>query len=242
MRIIDCEQGSRLWLEARAGIPTASNFHRILTAKRLTLSAAREDYLGELLAERALGPRDEEDEFAGSRWVERGKALEPEARRHYAFQTDRSVQTVGFVGRRVSMAGIHDPQAYDVGCSPDGLVGEDGGLELKVPAPHTHIAWLAQKRVPPKHVLQVQGALWVTGREYWDFMSYHEKLPPLIVTSEPDPKVQAALDEVMPAFCAELEQWWKSLLLQGVQPWEPEPEPPEAEEEAPMRVPEPFTL
>ena len=75
--------------------------------------------------------------------MERGKALEPQARAFYAFHADADVRQVGFIGRRVSMADIQDPEAIHVGCSPDGLVGDDGGLELKVPLEHTHISYLA---------------------------------------------------------------------------------------------------
>ena len=89
MIIVNCEQGSREWTECRLGIPTASAFSRIVTPGG-KLSAAREEYQGELLAEWALG---EADEFGGTDWMERGKMLEPEALQHYAFYRDLQPDT-----------------------------------------------------------------------------------------------------------------------------------------------------
>ena len=66
-------------------------------------------------------------------------------------------------------------------CKSDGLVGDDGGIEIKCPLPHNHIAYLRAGDVPGKYIPQIQGCLWITGREWWDFMSYHPAMEDLIV-------------------------------------------------------------
>ena len=193
MITIDCEQGTREWIEARLGIPTASCFSKILTPGG-SLSKSREAYWGDLLAEWALGePRDEVP--VGLYWVERGAVVEPQARTHYAFHADVDPVTVGFVFRDSSRM---------VGCSPDGLVGDDGLLELKCPMAGRHISWLVRNEVPREHASQLQGQLWVTGRAWVDFMSYFPNLPAFILRVEPDPAYQDALDEHMPVFVDEL--------------------------------------
>ena len=217
MIVLDCEQGSRAWLEARAGIPTASQFSRIVTPSGKP-SAQAEGYVAELLAEHFLGPQ--EDDFAGSEWVERGRVLEPVARRYYAFHRDVDPQQVGFCGRRTSLEGLTVPDAYHVGASPDALVGDDGLLELKVPMPKTHLLWLARGGLPRQHVMQVQGQLWVTGRAWCDFLSWHPDLPPVLVRVEPDPKMQAAFDEHLQAFVDALAVGRDRLIAMGVQPFQ----------------------
>lgn len=205
MIVLNCEQGSREWVEARLGIPTASAFSRIVTPGG-KLSAAREEYQGELLAEWALG---EADEFGGTEWMERGKMLEPEALQHYAFYRDLQPERVGFVYR---------DEDQMVGCSPDGLV-KDGALELKCPKASKHLIYLAGGQCPKKYVPQVQGHIWVTGRPWCDFMSYHPGLPPLIIRVEPDAAYQAAFDNHMPDFIDELLKGQDRLREMGVVPW-----------------------
>ena len=192
MITLDCEQGTREWVEARLGIPTATGFSKILTPGG-KLSKSREAYWGDLLGESVTG--EPHDDLPSLYFVERGEALEPSARKHYAFQRDVDPVKVGFVFR---------DEGRMVGCSPDGVVGDDGLLELKCPKTGNHISWLARGVVPREHVSQLQGQLWVTGRAWVDFMSYHPGLPPLIVRVEPDPAYQAALDEHIPTFCDEL--------------------------------------
>jgi dihydrofolate reductase len=94
----------------------------------------------------------------------------------YEFMTDTKVIETGFI---LDNSG-------EFGCSPDGLVGEDGGLEIKCPAPHNHVDWSRKKVCPSKHYAQVQGCMWITGRKWWDFMSYHPDMKPFIVRVERD--------------------------------------------------------
>lgn len=178
MRVINCEQYSTEWWEARRGIPTASAFDRIITAKTGKLSAGALGYAFELVADLAqLGPEPWLNEPGyESAAMKRGTQTEHEARRFYEMERDVDVQRVGFC--------ITD--AGDAGCSPDGLVGESGGLELKCPLLKTHVGYLYRGGLPDEYKPQVHGSLIVTGREWWDFLSYAPGLPPLLVRVEPD--------------------------------------------------------
>ena len=204
MIVLDCEQGSQAWIDARLGIPTSSEFSRIVTPTGRASSAA-EGYTAELLAEWALGYPIKE--FGGTEWTERGKDLEPEARTYYSLQTDLDPKTVGFV---------YQDDRKMVGCSPDALVGDVGTLELKCPRADTHLLWLARDAIPKDHIIQVQGHVWVTGRLWCDFQSYHPDFPSLLKRAEPDDKLQAAFDEHIPAFIADLLEARDRLRAMGV--------------------------
>jgi hypothetical protein len=167
MRISNHEQGSQEWLQSRLGRPTASNFGRLITPTGKP-SASAEGYINELVAQRITG---EIPEFFKSEAMERGNELEPHAKAAYEFANDVEVVEVGLC--------LHDE--FECGASPDGLVGEDGGLEIKCPLPHNHVAYLRANEVPSKYIPQIQGCMWITGREWWDFMSYHPSMQDLIV-------------------------------------------------------------
>ena len=229
MIVLDCEQGSVPWVEARLGIPTASEFSKIMTPGG-KLSASRIPYLGTLVAEWALGDAAGDIEFGGNAWTERGQALEPQARAAYGFTRDVDPVTVGFVYRDETRLS---------GCSPDSLVGDDGILELKCPMAGHHLVWLAQDIIPREHVSQLQGQLWVTGREWVDFMSFFPGLPPFIVRAAPDPTYQAALDVAIPDFVAEVLDARERLRALGVTPYVPYQEQPDQQscQPAPPSVP-----
>ena len=205
MIIHPAEQGSLAWIEARLGRATASAFAKIITPGG-KLSKSREGYMATLLAEHFLG--EPVDEFHGTEWTERGTVLEPDAFACYAFRNDEEPIKCGFIYR---------DETELVGCSPDGLVGDDGLLELKCPMAGTHLMYLAQGAVPSAYVPQVQGQLWVTGRAWCDFMSYHPGFPPLVVRMAPDPRLQAAFDAHIPQFCDEMLEARERLLAMGVQ-------------------------
>ena len=167
MRVSDAIQGSDEWLESRLGRPTASNFGRLITPTGKASTSAQ-GYIDELVAQRITG---EIPEFFKSAAMERGNELEPAAKALYEFTNDIEVKEVGLC--------LHD--RYECGASPDGLVGDDGGLEIKSPLPHTHVSYLRDGGIPAKYIPQVQGCLWITEREWWDFMSYHPSMEDLIV-------------------------------------------------------------
>lgn len=181
----DIAQGTPEWLQLHTGIPTASRFDRLITPKKHEFSKAAEGFAVELATERLLGfPMS----FAGnnSDWMERGSALESEARRWYAFTQEVDVREVGFVF-------TDDRRA---GCSPDGLVGEDGILEIKCPSAHVHIGHLLG-RTNPVTDTQAQGQLYVTGRQWVDCLSYCPRQPPVLIRVQRDEKFIAALAEAV---------------------------------------------
>lgn len=181
MRISKHEQGTPEWLEARLGIPSASMFSKIVTTKGVWSTQA-DSYINQLVAERLTGVREETFQ---SHHMIRGTELEPEARDLYCLMNDVEVQEVGFC--------LHD--TLEAGCSPDALVGTAGGLEIKAPAPATHVEYLRGGVLPSRYKQQVMGCLWVTQREWWDFMSYHPSMKPLIVRVERDEEYIKELED-----------------------------------------------
>lgn len=190
-------QGSTEWLAIRAGIPTASCFDRVITPKGKP-SAQAEKYMYKLLAERLIG--HPVVEFAGP-WAERGKDLEADAAAYYESVRELTLESVGFVTN----------DAGTVGCSPDRLVGSDGLLELKVPAEHTHVAYLLKRGVDTDYYPQVQGQLWVTGRSWLDIMSFHPQMPAAIVRVERNEDYIDMLSRAVTAFSEDLERAWNDL-------------------------------
>ena len=229
MIILECEQGSVPWVEARLGIPTASEFSKVVTPGG-KLSASRRPYLGKLVAEWALGDAAGDIEFGGTAWTERGQILEPKARKAYAFTRDVDPVQVGFVYRDETRLS---------GCSPDGLVGPDGLLELKCPMAGTHLTWLAQDVVPREHQSQLQGQLWVSQRDWVDFMSFYPGLPPFLVRVAPDPTYQRALDLAIPQFIDEVLAARERLQALGVTPYTPYQDSGGASSETAKREPPP---
>jgi hypothetical protein len=196
-----CEQKSAEWWDLRRGVPTASAFDRILTPTKAQPSAAQDAYIAELISERSefVPPFVVRDGGFLTDEMAEGIRREPEARSWYAMQTDGDVRQVGFV---LSACGRW-------GCSPDSLVGEDGGLELKNPAPATHVQYLLAGGLPVEYKCQVHGQLIVTGRKFFDFVSYCPGFAPLLVRVEPDAfteKLRAELERFDAKYRAALER------------------------------------
>ncbi len=203
---IECEQGSRRWLEAKVGIPSASNFHRILTPKTLKPSASRVGYCHEILAEQLLGrPLDD----ATTEFMHRGTVLEGAARDWYSLQRDVEVDQVGFL--------LRDDKR--VGCSPDGLIGSIGGLEIKCPSAAVHLGNMLGD-APEKYACQIQGSLWITDRAYWDFVSHNPDLPPVMIRFERDEKLIAALASAVDDFLSYIDESKVKLMKLGLFPGE----------------------
>ncbi|WP_369723310.1 lambda exonuclease family protein [Bradyrhizobium sp. LLZ17] len=159
MQIFEVEQNSPEWLRARMGIPTASAFGQLLAKGE---GKTRRTYMLKLAGEIITG---EPMESFSNEHTERGHAMEDEARDLYTFQTGAELRRVGFVrnGR--------------AGCSPDLLIGDVGGLEIKTKLPHLLIEAILKDQFPSEHVAQVQGTLWVTKREWWDLAVYYRGVP-----------------------------------------------------------------
>ena len=153
MIIHKCEQGSDAWLAIKLGKVSASHFKDVLNQK-----TGRKLYMYRLLGERLSG-----ENCAGftNKNMDNGIELEPEARKYYEALYSVTIPQVGFV----------EKSDY-LGCSPDGLIGEDGGVEIKCVIPSTHVSYIDKNQMPPSYLPQVQGCLWITGRKWWDFVSF----------------------------------------------------------------------
>ena len=159
LEIINCEQGSPEWLKARMGIVTASEFKSVMAKGE---GKTRAKYMRTLAGEAYRGKSFER--YTNDH-MERGHAEEDEARNLYEFMTDNVVQRIGFMKRG------------RVGYSPDGLIGDDGLLEIKTKLDDLHIECLESDALPSQHKQQCQGGLWVSGRQWLDFVSYCPGLP-----------------------------------------------------------------
>lgn len=165
-------QRSKEWFAARRGIPTASRFDQIITAAKGARSSAQDTLIAELLAESLLPPQEGLIPQFVTPEMEHGMIMEAEARCAYELEfAPAPVVECGFV--------LHASGLF--GGSPDGLVGEDGGVEIKCPAPATHIGYVREGTLPDKYKAQVHGYMITSGREWWDFFSYFRGLPPLRV-------------------------------------------------------------
>lgn len=178
----DLIQGSDEWLQQRCGLLTASEMKLILTP---TLKLANNDktraHVFEIAAQRIT--QYVEPHYVSDDMI-RGHDDEIEARelysKHYA-----PVDQVGFI--------TNDKLGFVIGCSPDGLVGADGGIECKSRRQKFQIQTIAGREVPDDFIIQVQSELFVTERRWFDFISYSGGLPMAVIRVEPDPEYQAAI-------------------------------------------------
>jgi putative phage-type endonuclease len=158
MQIIkDIEQGSQEWLQLRLGIATASNFKKIITSTGAE-SKSLKDYAFELASDSLL--TEPEASFQSEAMI-RGNELEEEARSYYSFINDVKIDQVTFIKKD------------EIGYSPDGLIGENGLIEIKCPLKKNHLKYLIDNKLPSDYKPQVQGGLYISEREYCDFISYH---------------------------------------------------------------------
>lgn len=183
MQILNCEQGTQEWLNARLGIITASNAELLLVNGKGEngLGAGLKTYLYGLIAERFTGALD--DEFTGNLYTERGHELEPIVSDYYegmGYSKGEPITQVGIILNHAELVG------YDVGASPDRLIGEKGGLEIKTRKGKLQACLLDTDDISKDHLAQVQFSLWVTGRDWWDYISFSEGMPFYIKRFEPD--------------------------------------------------------
>lgn len=173
------DQRTEAWFAERAGKITASRMHDVMLERdREPFKSgprkgqpkpppkALTDYAYQLAAERLTGRPRKQIKAAALQW---GQDVEPAAVAAYQAETGEIVQLSGFVAH---------PALPFVGASPDFLVGSDGGGEIKSPeSSEVHLETLLTG-LPPEHIEQIQGGLWVTGRQWWDFVSFHPDFPP----------------------------------------------------------------
>lgn len=187
MKIHDCAQGELEWMKLRAGKVTASEASSLLTPLfKIKEGDGPFTYLctkiGETFGE--IMPQF-------SSWeTEHGQILEDEARKWYAFQFNERLHNVGFC----------ESDDGRSGCSPDALIGDDGGLELKAPQHTNHVRYLLDGILPKDYAVQVHFSMFVTGRKSWTFASYHRKLPPFVLRVERDEKICATIAEALAGF------------------------------------------
>lgn len=186
VEIIECEQNSPQWLQARIGLPTCSAFSKILAKGE---GKTRKAYLNRLAAETITG---EPLESFSNQAMERGHALEPEARTLYSFMTNVEPKLVGFV------------KNGSKGGSPDSFLGDDGILEVKTQSGDLLIETLFKNEFPSTHKAQCQGLLWVTEREWLDIAIYWPKMPMFVKRTGRDEVFIAELSREVDRFNEEL--------------------------------------
>lgn len=157
-------QQSEQWFAQRLGKVTGSRFKDVLASIKNGEAAARRNYRAQLVLERLTGAREETYTNTAMQW---GNDNEPLARVAYEARTGLVVAEVDFINRESLQSGV----------SPDGLVGTDGGIEIKCPYQSAVHLDTLKNGMPPEHMAQVQGAMWVTGRQWWDFVSYDPRFP-----------------------------------------------------------------
>jgi len=199
VRIVSVIQGSEEWDEIRRGVPTASNFGRIITPVKGQLSASWKTYAIELIAQELRTIVQPPPTF----WMEHGTEHEPYAIAAYEQINKVKTQTVGFAW---------PDEHTHYGCSPDRLVGDDGLLEAKCPKPETVIGYHAGGIFPNEYKPQVMGQLLITGRMWCDFVAYHPELRPFIIRVERDEEYIANMAVALDDFCERLEAMKDELL------------------------------
>lgn len=196
MIIHKMEQRSEAWLQVRAGKITSTSFPTMANGRAATIES-----LCRKAASQRLSGKPEEGGYTNAA-MDNGIAMEDVARRAYEVDQFVHVRQVGFI----------ELDEY-IGVSPDGLVGDDGGVEIKCPQQTTHLDYLLDrtgakdlKWIPSKYRWQIQGALWVTGRQWWDFVSYYPyfqvKTQLLVERITPDDNAFASLEKGA-AYCRE---------------------------------------
>lgn len=159
------EQRTDEWFAQRCGKVTASRIADVMAQTKTGPGAARKNYLADLLVERLTGEPKQGFTNAAMEW---GTEQEPRARAMYSFQTGLTVMETGFEPH---------PSIAGTGASPDGLVGDDGLVEIKCPNTATHIETLRGAKIDSKYVKQMHWQMICTGRDWCDFVSFDPRLP-----------------------------------------------------------------
>ncbi len=196
--LVEAEQRSPEWFKARLGVPTASDFDKVMAANE---TATYRNYVAEKAAERLADKPY--SELAGrnfTTWeMQWGTDNEPVARLQYMLASGNEVVETGLW--------LHDELA--AGASPDGFVNNDGTLEIKCPNTATHIETMRKGEVPYQYKWQVQGQLWITGRKWCDFVSFDPRLPEnaqmIVITVDRDDAMIVRLENGVRDFLKDVE-------------------------------------
>lgn len=190
-------QGTPEWFEQRRGKVTASRIADIMARTKSGYSTSRQNYLMQLLCERLTGKVEETYQSEAMR---RGNDLEPEARNWYQLETGEIVEQVSF---------IDHPTIPQAGASPDGLVGDEGLIEIKCPNTATHIETLRSKKPSDRYYKQMQWQMACTGRKWCDFVSFDNRLPDNLtyfcIRIDRNEEIIAEIEQEVTAFLLELD-------------------------------------
>ena len=200
VEVFDCEQNSEEWYRVRLGIPTASAFADVLAKGE---GKTRRSYMLKLAGEVLTG---EPTERFTTPAMERGHAMENEARSMYAFMHDADLTRVGFL------------RNGDKGCSPDSLIGTNGGVEIKTKRSDLLIDAILKDKFPSEHVAQCQGFLWVAEREWVDLVCYWPRLPLFVKRAYRDAAYIGDLARAVAAFNEELAETVERIRRYGGEP------------------------
>jgi putative phage-type endonuclease len=193
------EQGTEAWHKDRLGKVTASNLHKVLAKTKTGHGADRGHYITQLVLERITGQRAESYTNAAMQW---GIDQEPFARASYEAAKGAMVEEVGF---------IQHPTIDASGASPDGLVGDDGLVEIKCPESKTMLeVWLAKSPVEGKYFAQMQWQMACTDRSWCDYVVYDPRMPAkaqlFVLRVNRDDKFIADAETEVKKFLAEVDE------------------------------------
>lgn len=195
MKISLSTQGSTEWMLERAGVVTASEVDALVSPTfEVRKGEGPKTYLYKKASERLLG-YIAEDVNGSSFAMQNGQLLEKVAIPWYDFKYGVEIRRVGFV----------KSDDGKIGCSPDGLIGDKCGIEIKCPGAPKHLRYLLDHRVPPEYVVQVQFSMFVTGFPEWVFVSYHPHLPPFVVHAIRAPEAMTAFEQALADFIPKLD-------------------------------------
>ncbi|SFC49368.1 YqaJ-like recombinase domain-containing protein [Kushneria avicenniae] len=195
MQILNCEQGTPEWHAARLGIVTMSELKTLLVKGKGPggFGAGALSYMHQLIGERITG--ESADAFSGNAHTQRGHTLEPVARELYSEATGNAhLEQVGIILN------------HRAGYSPDSLVGSDGLIEVKTKLPKYQIELLIADELPQEHIAQCQGGLWVSEREWIDFVSYWPGMPLFVKRAYRDEAIIQKIAERVAAFYEEMDR------------------------------------
>ena len=197
------KQGTEEWHQIRLGKVTASRVSDVMSKIKSGESAGRKNYKMDLVVERLTNTPTSSFTNAAMAW---GTETEPLARMAYEVHSGNFVETVAF---------IQHPSIEWFGCSPDGLIGSEGNLEIKCPNTSTHIDYLLAGVPPAKYVPQMQTQMACTGRLWTDFVSYDPRLPPelqlFVVRLDRDEAYIQQIEDEVKQFLDEVEQIYSQL-------------------------------
>ena len=191
------EQKTDEWFAARCGNVTASRLYDVMAKTKSGYAAGRQNYMAELICQRLTG--NVESGFSNAA-MQRGTDLEPVAREMYLLnQFDAEVTEVGFI--------LH-PEIEGFGASPDGLVGDDGLIEIKCPNTWTHLETIKTGKPKRQYILQMHAQMMCTGRKWCDFVTYDDRLPPDLAYFQlrisRDDKLVSEIESELKLFLSEL--------------------------------------